>query len=277
MTVGAGPVVVAGRRAATRPAAAAGRRLVDALGAPLVGVLLAAATWSAVAATGWFPAQLFPDVVQIARAGAKLWSTGVLLPDLAASLTRGLLGLLLGSTVGVLVAGLTAATSPGRRLLQPVLRLVAPVPTIGLVPLAILWFGLGESSKITVIGLGVFVPVWINSHTGFTSTPADYLRAARCLGAGRAQILGRVVLPEAAPDVVAGIRVGVAMSFVLLVVAEMTGTTAGLGYRIYQAQLFSQADRLILCLALLGLLGALCDLLVTRASAPLIRWAEEER
>ena len=87
----------------------------------------------------------------------------------------------------------------------------------------------------------------------------------------------KVILPEAAPDIASGLRVGAAMAFVLIVVAEMTGTTAGIGYRIYQAQLFSQADRLIFCLIVLGILGALCDLAVNAATSPLTRWAQEER
>jgi NitT/TauT family transport system permease protein/sulfonate transport system permease protein len=84
-------------------------------------------------------------------------------------------------------------------------------------------------------------------------------------------------VPEAAPDIASGLRVGAAMSFVLIVVAEMTGTTSGIGYRISQAQLFSQADRLIFCLIVLGLVGALCDLLINAITAPFTRWAQQER
>jgi NitT/TauT family transport system permease protein/sulfonate transport system permease protein len=158
-----------------------------------------------------------------------------------------------------------------------VLRVFSPIPTIGLVPLAILWFGLGENSKTLVIALGVFVPVWINSHAGLASTPSDYLRAARCLGARRWQTLSKLVLPEAAPDIATGLRVGAAMAFVLIVVAEMSGTTSGIGYRIYQAQLFSQAGRLIFCLIVLGIAGALCDLAINSITSPFTRWAQEER
>ncbi|MEV3961385.1 hypothetical protein AB0M34_10870 [Nocardia sp. NPDC050193] len=85
-----------------------------------------------------------------------------------------------------------------------------------------------------------------------------------------------IVLPEAALDIASGLRVGAAMAFVLIVVAEMTGTTAGIGYRIYQAQLFSRADRLIACLIILGIIGALCDLAIAAATAPVTRWAAEE-
>ncbi|MGW6331267.1 ABC transporter permease [Nocardia rhamnosiphila] len=247
-----------------------------ALGWAIVGLGVAAIVWSLVVASGEFPRELFPSVPEILTAARTLWTDGLLAADIVASLRRAFAGFVLGAAAGIVAAVLTATTAVGRNLLQPVLRLLAPIPTIGLVPLAILWFGLGESSKTLVIALGVFVPVWINSHAGLASTPADYLRAARCLGAGRGQILTRIVLPEAAPDIASGLRVGAAMAFVLIVVAEMTGTTAGIGYRIYQAQLFSQADRLIACLIILGIIGAVCDLAIAAATAPVTRWAAEE-
>ncbi|MQY17041.1 ABC transporter permease [Nocardia macrotermitis] len=265
----------AGRGWRRLPAVFGGRWRVA--GGTIAGIALAAVLWSVVAATGLFPRQLFPTVAQIARAGHGLYAEGLLIPDLGASLRRAVFGLVVGGVVGIGAAIATATTGAGRRLLQPVLRLLSPVPTIGLVPLAILWFGLGENSKILVIALGVFVPVWMNSHSGFAGTPPDYLQAARCLGAGRWQTLTRVVIPEAVPDVVAGVRVGAAMAFVLIVVAEMTGTTAGIGYRIYQAQLYSQADRLIFCLVVLGILGAACDLVIVAVTAPVLRWAKEVR
>jgi sulfonate transport system permease protein len=252
-------------------------RAVGRLSTVAVGLALAATVWSLVAATGAFPRALFPTIPEIVRAGRTLWVSGDLVPDVLLSVQRAVAGFAVGAAVGFALALVTSATVSGRRLLQPVLRLFAPIPTIGLVPLAILWFGLGESSKVTVVALGVFVPVWISSHTGLSSTPADFLQAARCLGANRWLTLWRIVIPEAAPDVVAGLRVGAAMAFVLIVVAEMTGTTNGLGYRIYQAQLFSQADQLIFCLVLLGVLGAVSDQLIAKAARPLIRWSVQER
>ncbi|PWV75140.1 NitT/TauT family transport system permease protein/sulfonate transport system permease protein [Nocardia neocaledoniensis] len=262
---------------------APGRRRVPAwisragsLGWTVAGLALAALAWTLLAASGRFPDALLPGLPEILGAAGDLRREGLLAEDILASLRRALGGFVLGAATGLGAAIVTATTTLGRRLLRPVLRLLAPVPTIGLVPLAILWFGLGEGSKALVIALGVFVPVWINSHVGLASTPRDYLRAARCLGAGRAQTLREIVLPEAAPDIVAGLRVGAAMAFVLIVVAEMSGTTAGLGYRLYQAQLFSQADRLIACLIVLGVLGALVDTAIAAATTPITRWAAEE-
>ncbi|CAJ1586816.1 ABC transporter permease [[Mycobacterium] wendilense] len=260
----------------TKPVSAAGARAGRGAGLA-AGVVIVALVWSAVAAIGVFPRALFPTAADIGTAGWKLLVGGDLGPDIAASMTRALLGLGIGAFAGFTVAVATASTAVGRTVLQPVLRLFAPIPTIGLVPLAILWFGLGEESKISVVALGVFVPVWINSHAGLSTTPADFLQAARCLGASRWHTLTRIVIPEAGPDIVAGLRVGAAMAFVLIVVAEMTGTTHGLGYRIYQSQLFSQADRLIFCLIVLGIVGALVDQLLARLTTPVTRWAAQER
>lgn len=244
------------------------------VGGALLGIALLIGIWSLIYAAGWFPKNLFPSVPHIWRAGQGMWSDGLLRADILDSLRRALLGFAVGTVVGVAVALVTATTRVGQFIVQPVLRLLAPIPTIGLVPLAILWFGIGETSKDIVVALGVFVPVWINSHAGLATTPADYLQVSRCLGASRLLTLRKVVLPEALPDIVAGMRVGCAMAFVVIVVAEMTGTTNG--YRIAQAQLFSQADRLIFCLAVLGILGAACDQMIALAGRRFIAWAAEE-
>ena len=252
-----------------------GSRLGSLAGA-LAGIALLVGLWSLIYATKAFPTSLFPSVPQILSAGAAMWREGLLGPDIADSVRRALIGFALGAGAGIGLALITATTRPGRIIIQPILRVLAPIPTIGLVPLAILWFGIGESAKDIVVALGVFVPVWINSHAGLASTPVDYLRVSECLGASRWQTLTRVILPEALPDIVAGARVGAAMAFVVIVVAELTGTTNGLGYRISQAQLFSQADRLIFCLVLLGLLGALWDQLIAQSTRRFIRWSSEE-
>ncbi len=247
-----------------------------AVGGAILGIALLLGVWSLLYAAGWFPADLFPSVAAIWRAGRQMWTQGLLGPDILDSLRRALVGFAIGTTAGIVLALVTATTRAGSLILQPVLRLLAPIPTIGLIPLAILWFGIGETSKYTVVALGVFVPVWINSHAGLATTPGDYLQVSRCLGASRSLTLRKVVLPEALPDIVAGMRVGCAMAFVVIVVAEMTGTTSGLGYRISQAQLFSQADRLVFLLAVLGIIGAACDQVIANGARRLISWASEE-
>lgn len=118
-----------------------------ALGWTVAGLALAAAVWSLAVATGRFPRQLFPSVPEILAAGHTLWVEGLLLDDVTASLRRAAVGFVIGAVVGVVVAVLTATTAAGRNLLQPVLRVFSPIPTIGLVPLAILWSALARTAR----------------------------------------------------------------------------------------------------------------------------------
>ncbi|MEO7015161.1 MAG: ABC transporter permease [Leifsonia sp.] len=245
-------------------------------GGAVLGIALLIALWSVLYATRLFPDNLFPSVPAVWRAGVQMWDQDLLGPDVLASVREALVGFFIGTVLGIALALATATTRGGRFIVQPVLRLLTPIPTIGLIPLAILWFGIGDTSKYVVVALGVFVPVWINAHAGLAATPTDYLQVSGCLGASRWLTLRKVILPEALPDIVAGMRVGCATAFVVIVVAEMTGTTNGLGYRISQAQLFSQADRLIFLLAVLGVIGAICDQLIAAVARPFIAWASKE-
>lgn len=233
--------------------------------------------WTLAVFTGAFPASLLPSPTAVLIAGGQMIHDGTLFTDIAVSLSRATVGFAIGATTAVLLGVVTGRSRTACNILEPTLRVLAPIPAIALVPLAIMWFGIGESARLFLISFGVFFPVWINTHAGISSTPDDYLRVCACLGASRWQRLFGVVLPEALPDIAAGLRVGGAVSFILIVASEMTGTDAGIGFRLEQAHLFSQADRLIFCLIVLGTLGALIDQTIHRITAPLTRWATDAR
>lgn len=259
------------------PDPVAGRKVRIRLGsaAPLVSIALALLVWTLVSASGIFSPQVLPSPAQVWSAGLSMADNGTLWTDLWASGRRALSGFLLGSVLAVLVGALTARSRVANVALEGTLQAIRPVPAIALVPLAILWFGIGEESKLFLVSLGVFFPVWITAHTGIAGTRRDYLQVASCLNASRRQTLFEVVLPAALPMIVAGLRVGISTAFILIVAAEMTGATSGLGFRLDQARLFSQADRLFVCLIFLGLLGATADQLFHRLTGPLTNWAKE--
>ncbi|WP_052669049.1 ABC transporter permease [Nitriliruptor alkaliphilus] len=243
--------------------------------APLVSIAMALLVWSAVVASGIFSPQVLPSPAQVWSAGVGLAESGLLWTDLYASGRRALSGFLVGSSLAVAFGALTARSRIANVMLEGTLQAVRPIPAIALVPLAILWFGIGEQSKLFLVSLGVFFPVWITAHTGIASTRRDYLQVAACMNASRRQTLFEVVMPAALPMIVAGLRVGIATSFILIVAAEMTGATSGLGFRLDQARLFSRADRLFVCLVFLGLLGAVVDQVFHRLTTPLTSWAKE--
>lgn len=238
-----------------------------------VSLSLFVVAWQLVVLARLFPPILLPSPVQVLAAGVELWNDDILFVDILVSLRRATLGFVIGSASAIALGAVTGRSRLVSGMLEPILRFLAPVPAIAIVPLAILWFGVGESSKLFLVSFGVFFPVWISTHAGIASTPEDYLRVCACLGASRWQRLSAVILPQAVPDIVAGLRVGGAVSFIMIVASEMTGTDVGLGFRLEQAALFSQSDRLILCLLLLGLLGALVDQGIYRLTEPFTRWS----
>ncbi|KKW63156.1 hypothetical protein AAV95_18670 [Mycolicibacterium elephantis] len=241
-----------------------------------VSIISVLTLWDALVRFEVFSPALLPSPAEVVEAAHAMLVEGTLVDDATASFRRALSGFLLGSAIGVTVGALTGRIRFARGVLEPLIQLVRPIPAIALVPLAILWFGIGEESKLFLTSLGVFFPVWINTHVGMSSTRDDYLRVASSVGASHSQVFGSVVLPSALPFVLTGLRQGIAMSLILIVASEQAGVTEGLGFRLDQARLFSQPDRLFACLAALGVVGALADQIFHRATRGLVAWAKEQ-
>jgi NitT/TauT family transport system permease protein len=185
----------------------------------------------------------------------RMSASGELVHHLAVSLLRVGTGFLLGAAAGT-AAGLLLGTS---RLAaaagNPLISLAYPIPKIALLPLLILWLGIGEAAKVAMIALGVFFPVAINSYAGVRDADPLMVKAALSLGAGRGQLLRKVLLPGALPVVLAGYRLGAGIALLLVVSAEMINATAGIGFLILNAGDLMLTGRLVVGLALLALLG----------------------
>ncbi|WP_445166134.1 ABC transporter permease [Mycolicibacterium sp. Dal123E01] len=223
-----------------------------------------------------FSPALLPSPSDVIKAAGDMYRENTLLDDALASFRRALSGFVVGSALAIVVGTFTGRSRVARVLLEPTIQVIRPIPAIALVPLAILWFGIGEESKLFLTSLGVFFPVWVNTHAGIASTREDYLRVAASLGAPRHQVFTSVVLPAALPFILTGLRQGIAMSLILIVASEQAGVSEGLGFRLDQARLFSQPDRLFVCLLALGIVGALADQLFHRGTRGLVAWAREQ-
>jgi NitT/TauT family transport system permease protein len=237
----------------------------------LFGVL---AVWWAVTVVELVNPELFPGPYAVWLAGVELYGEGLLYSDLKVSLGRAATGFLIGSGLGVVIGLLTARTRVFGVGLNPLFTLLRPVPAIALVPIAIVWFGIGEPSKYFVISYTVFLAVWLNTHHGTSQVATTYIRASRSLGASRFREFFEVVIPAAAPHIVAGLRMGAALAFLSLVAAELTGASAGIGFRLQEARQFIRTDRMFVGLIELGVLGALLDMLFVMASRKLVHWEQ---
>lgn len=230
--------------------------------------------WWAVAASGMVSQELFPTPLAVWHAAIELYQDGLLISDLKASLGRAIVGFCIGTTLGVTVGLLTSRIRAFRFALNPILTLCRPIPAIAIVPVAIVWFGIADGSKYFVISYGVFLTVWIATHHGMEHVPETYIRAARSLGAPLSREFLQVVIPAAAPHIVAGLRMGAALAFLSLVAAELTGASSGIGYRLQEARQYLRMDRMFVGLAELGILGALLDFAFLSISRHVVHWEQ---
>jgi NitT/TauT family transport system permease protein len=198
--------------------------------------------------------------------------SGELLADAAASLYRVVVGFLIGTVLGLLLGLVMGASKAVYAYLNPLLQLLRPIPPIAFVPLAILWFGLGNPPAFFLISLGAFFPVLMNTIAGVRSVDSIYIRAARSLGAKPVTLFFRVIVPAATPHIMTGIRVGFGVAFIVVIVAEMIAVNSGLGYRILEAREFFWSDKIIAGMITIGILGLTIDAALARLSKYLLRW-----
>ncbi|MHC5307956.1 ABC transporter permease [Bartonella sp. LJL80] len=220
------------------------------------------------------PETILPSPLDVWNAAVEMAKSGILWSDLATSLSRAAIGFFIGASLGILAGLLTGRTRFCRLILNPFLTLMRPIPAIALVPVAIVWFGIGEGSKYFVIAYTVFLSVWFNTHQGMDYVPDIYVRAANSLGTPRLREFFLVIIPAAAPHIVAGIRLGVALAFLSLVAAELTGASSGIGFRLQEARQYIRTDRMFALLIELGILGALLDTIAYRIGRRLVHWQQ---
>jgi NitT/TauT family transport system permease protein len=198
--------------------------------------------------------------------------SGELFRHLATSLGRLLLGFGLGALGGVAVGLAVGFWSLAEAVGTPLIAATFPVPKIALLPLLILWLGIGEASKVAVIMLGVFFPMAINTYTGVRHADPLLVRAAVSFGAGRLSLIRKVILPSAMPMIFAGLKLGAGTALLLLVAAEMIAANAGIGFLVLNAQNLMETTRLMVGIVLLSLLGVVSHWLLVRLERLAVPW-----
>lgn len=198
--------------------------------------------------------------------------SGELIHDGYASLYRVVVGFLIGAGLALPLGLAMGANEKVYKFFDPLLQVLRPIPPIAYIPLAILWFGLGNPPAIFLISLGAFFPVLMNTITGVRHVDGIYIRAARNLGADRATLFLRVILPAATPYILTGARIGVGTSFIVVIVSEMIAVNNGLGFRILEAREFFWSDKIIAGMFSIGLLGLGIDTGMNRLNAYLLKW-----
>lgn len=238
----------------------------------LLSLIFLLITWEIIGRSGFVSISLFPPPSFVAIALAEMLESGDLIRDILISLKRALAGLFLGGMVGACIGMLTGRVEWINGYLSPVIQLLRPLPPVALIPFFLIWFGIGESSKILSISFAVFFPVWINSHHGAYEIPKTFLWSAKTLHLSAVKTFWKVIFPCSVPFIITGFRTGIAMAFIMVFVAELAGASSGVGYQINISYLAYRMDRMMAALVVLAIIGALTDYFLTRFILLVFPW-----
>lgn len=276
----AGPATPPGGKPAAAPEKSPDRRpLTRRLGpgprrrfAGLLGPLVLLAAWFLASGTGVLDPRILSEPwTVLATAGEQLGS-GKLQEHLAISAQRAALGLFFGILLGVALALVAGLSRAGEALVDGPVQIKRAIPSLALLPLLVLWFGIDETMKVLTITLGVFVPVYLQTHAGLRSIETRYVELAQTVRLSRLAFIGKVVLPGALPGFFLGLRFAVTGAWVSLVVVEQINSTSGIGYMMELARTYGQTNIIVLGLAVYGILGLLSDGAVQLLQRKALTW-----
>lgn len=244
-------------------------------GLAAISLLGALAIWWLFSSTGIVNPVLLPAPGEVFGSFLRLTGDGTLLKHVGASLLRVVEGFLLALAIALPVGIAMGLSQVARGLLEPLLELLRPIPPIAVIPLAMLWFGIDEFSKVAIITYGAFFPVLVNTMAGFSEVEPVLIRAAQTLGATRFQIFRDVIIRSAFPFMVVGARLGMGMAFIVLVAAELIASSEGLGYLINDARYRFKTDEIFLGMACIGVLGFLLNKILLEVERRILRWKQD--
>ena len=202
---------------------------------------------------------LIPPPLEVIRTAIPMLMSGEILADVTISMTRVLIGFATGSLAGVVAGVLLGRIRLLHDLLDPIIELLRYLSPTAMIPIAVIWFGIGELSKYFLIFWGTFFIVAINTTAGVWRTPVARQRAAECLGANQLQIFVFVIVPSAVPNIVTGMRVAMASSFMSIIPAEILAADSGIGYLLQKSSMLLQTNRIFVALLTICVLGFIVD------------------
>ncbi len=237
-----------------------------------VSIVCVLLLWEAICRCGLVSALFLPAPTQILLALADMIADGEIGMSLAASIYRILLGFIIGSVIGLAVGLVTGTSALADKIGNPIVNALYPIPKIALLPLFILWLGIGELSKVTIIAMGVFFPVAMNTYSGVKNVDTLLIKVAVSFNASWSKTMRSVVLPSALPMIFAGLRLAAGTSLLLLVAAEMIAAQVGIGALILHYGDLMITDRLMAGVIVLSLLGLLFNLLLQWLERKAVPW-----
>jgi sulfonate transport system permease protein len=268
---GEGPVPAPPALVRVEPAQARGRGLPRPLRRAL-GPLLVVALWHLASISGALPPEVLAGPGTVITSAGKLWASGELQQAMWTSLGRAASGLAIGGSIAVALAVVAGLFRLGEDLVDSTMQMLRTIPTLALIPLLIIWFGIGEAPKIALVALGTAFPLYLNLYAGIRNVDQKLIEAGRTLGLGRAGLVWNIILPGALPNALVGLRYALGIAWLALVFGEQVNATAGIGYLMSTAREFFQTDVIVVCLVVYALLGLVVDAIVRILERVLLAW-----
>ena len=242
----------------------------------IIPVVLGVA-WEVVVDSGLAVGRLMPPPSVLWRTTAALAASGELWTHVSATMTRIGLGFLFGAVAGTFVGVLTGASGFLRQLLDPSIQALRAIPSLAWVPLFILWLGIFETSKLALIAMGVFFPVYLGVLSAIEGVDRKLVEVGRVFGLTAMGIALRITGPAVLPAWFAALRNGLGLGFMFVVAAELMGASEGLGYLLLDGQQMGRADSILVAMIVFALLGKACDSVLVAISVPVLRWQDTVR
>jgi len=239
--------------------------------------LAAGIVWEVAVRSGWVQGRLVPPPSRIAQTLWSLARSGELWLHVSATLTRVAVGFGLGVLVGTLAGACCGASETLRRVLDPSIQALRAIPSLAWVPLFILWLGIFETSKIALIAVGVFFPVYLGVLGAIASVDRKLVEVGRVFRLSRLAMIRRVLLPAVLPEWIVSLRSGLGLGFMFVVAAEIMGASEGLGYLLVDGQQLGKPDQIFAVIIAFAAIGKSCDGLLVLASRPLLAWQDRVR
>jgi sulfonate transport system permease protein len=244
---------------------------------PLLGLLLPvglALVWEIIVGLGVSNGRLVPPPSRIFATLVELAKSGELATHIKATLTRVAIGFAFGVVAGTILGAIAGYWELARRLLDPTVQALRAIPSLAWVPLFILWLGIFETSKIALIAIGVFFPVYLGVMGAILSVDRKIVEVGRAFRLSGPAMIRRILLPAVLPAYVVALRVGLGLGWMFVVAAELIGASEGLGYLLLDGQQLGKPAQILAAIVIFAILGKLTDWLIEMAFAPLLRWQD---
>jgi NitT/TauT family transport system permease protein len=228
------------------------------LGLTTLSLVLGFAGWQ-ILSTFFFSPFLVPPPLQVIKAAIPMILSGEIFRDVMISMSRVFVGFIAGSVTAILLGVVLGRISILHDIVDPIVELLRYLSPTAMIPIAVIWFGIGEMSKYFLIFWGTFFIMLVNTTAGVIRTPIARQRAAQCLGASQLEIFAYIVVPSAVPYIVTGMRVAMASAFMSIIPAEILAADSGIGYLLQNSSMLLQTDRIFVALLTISVLGFLCD------------------